>query len=171
MLELTVPCVLLLVSLAALRGKHDVYGALLDGGRDGLRLLLTVTPALVMLLTAVGMLRASGVPDALVRLLTPAARLLGLPPQTLPLVLLRPCSGSAALAVGAELMAFYGPDSLVGRTAAVMLGSTETTFYVLSVYFSSCGIRKGRYVLPAALIADLAGFLGAALTVRLLWHG
>ena len=81
MLELIVPCVLLLVSLAALRGKHDVYGALLDGGRDGLRLLLTITPALVMLLTAVGMLRASGALDALVRLLTPAARLLGLPPR------------------------------------------------------------------------------------------
>ena len=83
------------------------------------------------------------------------------------LVLIRPISGSAALAVGADLIAAHGPDSLIGRTAAVMLGSTETTFYTLSVYFGSCGIKKTRYALPAALIADLMGFLAAAWTVRL----
>ena len=84
------------------------------------------------------------------------------------LMLIRPISGSAALAVGTELIAAYGPDSTVGRTAAVMLGSTETTFYTISVYFGSCGIRKTRYAVPAALIADLTGFLAAAWTVRLL---
>ena len=85
----------------------------------------------------------------------------------MPLVLLRPFSGSAALAVGADLMSTYGPDSLIGRTAAVMLGSTETTFYTISVYFGASGIRKTRYAIPAALIADLSGFVMASLTARL----
>lgn len=135
---------------------------------DGLRLLVSIVPALVMLLTAVHLLRASGAVDLLTRWLTPAARVLGLPPQVLPLVLLRPVSGSAALAVGADLMAQYGADSLIGRTAAVVLGSTETTFYTISVYFGAAGIRRTRYAVPAALIADLTGFLVAALTARFL---
>ena len=88
--------------------------------------------------------------------------------EVLPLLLLRPVSGSAALAVGADLMAQYGADSLIGRTAAVVLGSTETTFYTISVYFGAAGIRRTRYAVPAALIADLTGFLVAALTARFL---
>ena len=83
------------------------------------------------------------------------------------LLLIRPLSGSAALAVGAELMAAHGPDSLVGRTAAVMLGSTETTFYTVSVYFGACGVKKTRYAIPAALIADVVGFLAASWSVRM----
>ena len=94
--------------------------------------------------------------------------LFGIPPETAPLVLIRPFSGSAALAVGSDLMATYGVDSRIGRTAAVMLGSTETTFYTISVYFGAAGIRDPRHTVPAALIADLTGFAVAALTVRLL---
>ena len=113
------------------------------------------------------MLRASGAVEVLTRFLTPVANAVGLPAETLPLVLLRPFSGSAALAVGAELMQTYGADSLIGRTAAIMLGSTETTFYTISVYFGAAGIRKTRYTIPAALVADLTGFLVAALTAKL----
>ena len=160
------------VAVAALARRQDLYAALLEGGLDGLRLLVSIVPALVMLLTAVHLLRASGAVDLLTRRLTPAARVLGLPPQVLPLLLplalLRPVSGSAALAVGADLMAQYGADSLIGRTAAVVLGSTETTFYTISVYFGAAGIRRTRYAVPAALIADLTGFLVAALTARFL---
>ena len=161
-----VPGLLLLAACAALRKKQDVYGALLEGGQNGLRLVFTVLPALVMLLTALELLRQSGALEALTRLLTPAARLVGIPAQTLPLVLVRPFSGSAALAVGADLMGTYGPDSRIGRTAAIMLGSTETTFYTISVYFGAAGIKKTRYAVPAALIADLAGFASAALFAR-----
>jgi spore maturation protein B len=100
------------------------------------------------------------------KLLAPAFAVFKIPPETAILVLIRPISGSAALAVGAELMAQYGPDSLIGRTTAVMLGSTETTFYTISVYFGAAGVRKTRYTLPAALIADLTGFVMASLTVR-----
>ncbi len=168
MLDLLVPVLMILVSVCAMAKKQEVYPALLQGGLDGLRLLLSIAPALVMLLTAVHMLRASGAIGLLTELLRPAARWTGIPPETLPLVLLRPFSGSAALAVGADLMAVYGPDSLIGRTAAVMLGSTETTFYTISVYFGAAGIKRTRYAIPAALIADLTGFLMASLTARLI---
>lgn len=100
-------------------------------------------------------------------MLSPVFSLLGIPPETAPLVLIRPISGSAALAVGADLMANYGVDSVIGRTAAIMLGSTETTFYTVSVYFGAAGIRRTRYAVPAALLADLTGFCIASLTARL----
>ena len=158
--------ILLTASLLALRKKENTYDLLLQGGAEGLKLLLHITPALVILLTAVTMLRASGAVDQLSRLLAPLFRLFGIPPETAMLVLIRPISGSAALAVGSELMAQYGPDSLIGRTAAVMLGSTETTFYTISVYFGAVGIKKTRYAIPAALIADLTGFVMASLTAR-----
>ena len=165
---LLVPALLLGVSVLALGRGVDVYGALLEGGRQGLELVKTILPALVLLLTAVELLRVSGAMEALTRLLAPAAQLAGIPPELLPLALIRPLSGSAALAVGADLMAAHGPDSVVGRTAAVMLGSTETTFYTISVYFAAAGVKRSRWAVPAALAADLAGFAAAALTARLL---
>ena len=158
--------ILLVASLLALRKKENTYDLLLQGGAEGLKLLLHITPALVILLTAVTMLRASGAVDLLSRLLAPLFRLFGIPPETAMLVLIRPISGSAALAVGSDLMAQYGPDSLIGRTAAIMLGSTETTFYTISVYFGAVGIKKTRYAISAALIADLTGFIVASLTAR-----
>lgn len=168
MLDLLIPLLLIAVCVYALAKQRDVYTALLDGGLEGLKLLLTIAPALVMLLTAVHMLRASGAIELLNKWLSPVTAVLGIPAETLPLVLLRPFSGSAALAVGADLMATYGVDSLIGRTAAIMLGSTETTFYTISVYFGAAGIKKTRYAIPAALIADLTGFVMASLTARLL---
>lgn len=166
MTDYIVPLLLLTASLMALRKKENTYDLLLQGGAEGLRLLLSITPALVILLTAVHMLRASGAVTLLSKLLTPAFRLVGIPPETAILVLIRPISGSAALAVGAELMAEFGPDSLIGRTVAIMLGSTETTFYTISVYFGSIGIKKTRYAIPAALFADFIGFFMASLTAK-----
>ena len=166
MTDYLIPLLLLAASLLALRRKENTYDLLLQGGAEGLRLLLTITPALVILLTAVHMLRASGAVEILSTFLAPLFHLVGIPPETAMLVLIRPISGSAALAVGAELMAQYGPDSSVGRTVAVMLGSTETTFYTISVYFGAAGIQKTRYAVPAALFADFVGFFMASMTVR-----
>lgn len=145
----------------------DVYDALLVGAGKGLEILLKILPALVTLLTVVAMLRASGGLEVLADVLAPVLGWLGIPPETVGLMLVRPISGSAALGVGSELISTYGPDSTIGRTAAVMLGSTETTFYTIAVYFGATGIRKSRYAVPAALCADAAGFFFAALTVRL----
>ena len=166
MTDYIVPLLLLGICILALRKQEDAYSLLLEGAGDGLKLLLTLMPALVMLLTAVTMLRASGAMELLERFLAPVFERFGIPPETALFVLIRPISGSAALAVGAELMATYGVDSLIGRTVAVMLGSTETTFYTISVYFGAAGITKTRYTLPAALIADLSGFLIASWSVR-----
>lgn len=167
--DLLVPGLMLGVSCAALAGKRDVYTLLVTGAGEGLSLLKNIVPSLIILLTAVYMLRASGAMDLLTRLLSPVCRWVGIPPETAPLVLIRPISGSAALAVGSELMAAYGPDSLIGRTAAVMLGSTETTFYTISVYFGAAGVKGTRYAIPAALLADLTGFLMAAWSVRIFY--
>lgn len=169
MMDYLVPLLLLTASALALRKREHTYDLLLQGASEGLRLLVHILPCLVVLLTAVHMLRASGAVELLSGFLGPLFSLFGIPPETAMLVLIRPISGSAALAVGADLMAQYGVDSAVGRTAAVMLGSTETTFYTISVYFGAAGIRKTRYTIPAALFADFVGFFMASLTVRLLY--
>lgn len=167
MTDYIVPLLLFLTAALALRRRENAYAILLQGASEGLKLLSSILPALILLLTAVHMLRASGAAELLSTLLSPAFSFFGIPPETAMLVLIRPISGSAALAVGAELMAQYGVDSPIGRTAAVMLGSTETTFYTISVYFGAAGIQKTRYTIPAALFADFVGFFMASLTVRL----
>lgn len=167
MTALLVPLLLAAVAVCGVVRRVDVCAALADGARSGGKILLSVFPNLVALLTAVAMLRASGAFEALAAALGPVLGRLGIPAETLPLMLVRPFSGSAALGVGAELIQTYGPDSPVGRTAAVMLGGTETTFYTVAVYFGAAGVRRSRYALPAALTADFVGFLAAALTVRL----
>ena len=162
MTQLLVPCVLAGTALYGTLRRVDVYGALVQGAGQGLETLTRIAPALICLLTAVSMVRASGLLEALASWLSPV---LGLPPELLPLMLVRPISGSAALGVGADLINTYGPDSDLGRMAAVMLGSTETTFYTIAVYFSAAGITRTRYALPAALCADAAGFLASAWAV------
>ena len=167
MTDLLIPLLLIFVSVYALHKKQDVYAPLVTGAQDGLRLLFSIAPALIVLLTAVSMLRASGFFDRMSQLLAPACSFVGSPPELVPLMLIRPFSGSAALAVGAELMREHGVNSPVGRTAAVMLGSSETTFYTIGVYFGAAGVKKTRYTVPAAVVADLTGFFMAALSVRL----
>ena len=169
MTDYIVPGILLFSAAAALRKKENAYDLMLDGAADGLKMLASILPALILLLTAVHMLKASGAVELLSGLLAPVFSLFGIPPETAMLVLIRPISGSAALAAGAELMQSYGVDSLIGRTAAVMLGSTETTFYTISVYFGAAGISGTRYSVAAALFADFVGFFMASLTVRLLY--
>lgn len=165
-----VPLIIAAAAVCGLIKKVDVYGALVQGAGEGLEVTLKILPALVGLLTAVYMLRASGALDLAAAALGPLLTWVGIPPETVGLMLVRPISGSAALGVGSELITAYGPDSLVGRTAAVMLGSTETTFYTIAVYFGAAGITKSRYAVPAALCADLAGFLAAAWAVRVIFY-
>ena len=167
MTDYLVPGILILSCALALRKKENAYDLLITGAGDGLKLMGRILPVLAVLMTAIAMLRASGAAEMLSGLLSPVFSFLGIPPETALLVLIRPISGSAALAVGAELMAEYGVDSLIGRTAAVMLGSTETTFYTISVYFGAAGIRNTRYTVLAALFADFMGFFMASLTTRL----
>lgn len=165
--SMLIPLIIAFVALFGFWRKTDVYTALSTGAKDGLHILMRIFPSLVGLLTAVYMLRASGLLTLLEQALAPALSFLGIPPETVGLMLIRPVSGSGALGVGAELISTYGPDSTIGRTAAVMLGSTETTFYTIAVYFGAAGISKTRYAVPAALCADFMGFLAASWAVRL----
>lgn len=169
MLTMLVPALMLVIALWGLVRKVDLWSALVDGAGDGLKVSLRIAPPLIALLTAVYMLRASGALELLGQLLEPVLSAVGIPVETISLLLVRPVSGSAALGVGAELIETYGPDSLVGRTAAVMLGSTETTFYTIAVYFGAAKVAKTRYAVPAALCGDIAGFLAASWAVRLLF--
>ena len=168
MTDYIVPLLIFFAAALALRKKENAYDLLIAGGAEGLKLLFSIIPALVLLMTAVQMLKASGAVALFSSAAAPLLSFLGIPPETAMLVLIRPISGSAALAVGSDLMATYGVDSLVGRTAAIMLGSTETTFYTVSVYFGAAGIKKTRYTIPAALLADFVGFFMASLTARFL---
>ena len=166
-LDLLVPLLLFFLSAFSLSKKQDVYAIMTEGMQNGFRLLLTIAPSVMLLLCAVKMLRASGFFEILCAALSPVFGAIGFPVELLPLMLIRPISGSAALAVAAEIMKTYGVDSAIGQTAAIMLGSTETTFYTISVYFGATGLKRTRYAVPAALCADLAGFIGAVLAQKL----
>lgn len=163
------PCLLAGLSLYALRRRVDVFAALTAGAAGGLYVLRRILPPLTALLTAVYMFRASGALDALTAALAPLLTRLGIPPEVTALLLVRPLSGSGALGAAGEVIARYGPDSYPGRVAAVMMGSTETTFYTVAVYFGAAGVRRTRHTIPAALAADLTGFLASAFFVRLLF--
>ncbi len=163
--SLVVPCLLAGLALYALGKRVDVYGALTAGAADGLQLVIRILPALVALLTAVSMFRASGAMDVLTRALAPVLEKLGIPPETAPILLVRPLSGSGALAVVSDLISRHGPDSYTGRVAAVMMGSTETTFYTIAVYFGAAGIKKISYAPFAALFADFVGFAASIVIV------
>ena len=165
--SLVIPLLLAGVAVYGMGRRVDVYSALTHGAEEGLTVLLRIIPALVGLLTAVSMFRASGAMEWFSGLCAPVLELLGIPAETAPLMLVRPVSGSGALAVASDLLSTYGPDSYVGRVAAVMLGSTETTFYTIAVYFGAAGIHKTRHTVPAALTADFMGFFASALSVRL----
>jgi spore maturation protein B len=144
----------------ALTRKVKVYPVFVEGAKEGFQIAVVV---------ALGMLRASGAMDALATLLAPLTSALGIPTSVLPMVLVRPLSGGAALGVVADVLRSDGADSYAGRLVSVMAGSTETTFYVLAVYFGAIGITRYRQALPAALLADLAGFSASVVAVRWLF--
>jgi spore maturation protein SpmA len=146
--------------------KVKVYEVFVTGAKEGFGLAVMIIPYLVAILGAVGMLRASGGLDRLVGWVDPFTSMLGIPGEVLPLALLRPLSGSGAFGITAELLETYGPDSLVGNIASTMNGSTETTFYVLAVYFGVIGVTKIRHAVPAGLAADIAGVVASCAAVH-----
>lgn len=148
--------------------KVRVFDLFTEGARAGAESTLQILPSLVGLMAGVYMLRASGVMDILIRVLTPIASFLDMPKEVLPLALLRPVSGSGSLALATDLFKTAGPDSPAGKVASVLMGSTETTFYAVTVYFGAIGIKKIRHTLKSAVVADFAGLLFAVIFTRLL---
>lgn len=166
-----IPLLVAGIPLYALLRRVNVYATFLEGAKEGFQTGVRIVPALVAVLTALGMLRASGALDALAAALAPVLGPLGVPASVLPLAVVRPLSGSAANGVVADVLRAEGPDSYAGRLASVMAGSTETTFYVLAVYFGAVGISRYRHALWAGLLADAAGMTAAVIVVRLLFGG
>ncbi len=149
--------------------KVKVYEVFVEGAKDGFNVAVRIIPYLVAMLVGIGIFRASGAMDVMSAVLSPVTNLIGMPAETLPMALMRPLSGSGSLGIMTELMNVHGPDSFIGVLASTMYGSTETTFYVLAVYFGSINIRNTRHALPAGLIADIFGMLGAVFIVRVLF--
>ena len=162
-IPLTVFFLLCLGSGAAKR--VPLYDAFAEGAKTGLQTAWRILPPLIAMLCAIRAFSASGLTDALSALLSPALRWAGIPPETLTLMLLRPLSGSASLAMLRDILHAYGPDSRVGLVASVMMGSSETVFYTCCVYLGAAGIRKSRHTIPCALLAWLAGSVAAGLLI------
>ena len=158
---------LLIIVYGGVRGV-DVFDAMCRGIKDGMGVCAGIFPAMLIMLTAVSMLRASGGSELISYALTPVARLLGIPGECIPLALLRPFSGSGALSIGSEIIKSAGADSYPGRVAAVMLGASETSFYTIAVYSAYLGLKNTAYTLPAALSADFTAFVMSGVAVRLL---
>lgn len=149
--------------------KVKVYEVFVEGAKDGFNTAVRIIPYLVGMLFAIGIFRASGAMDVLVAVLSPLTELVGMPAEALPMAFLRPLSGSGSLGFMTELMKVHGPDSFIGVLVSTMYGSTETTFYVLAVYFGSVNIKNTRHALPAGLVADVFGMAGALIVCRILF--
>ena len=149
--------------------KINVFDAFVTGAKQGFETSITLIPYLVAMLVAIGMLRASGFFELMQTLLAPVLSLIGMPTELLPLALIRPFSGSASTGIMAELIHQYGGNSLIAKTAATMMGSTETTFYVIAIYFGAVGIKRTRYAIPAGLLADFAGVVASVIICRYLF--
>jgi spore maturation protein B len=141
------------------------YESFVEGGKEGIKIAVSIIPFLVGMLVAISVFRASGALDALMKWIRPAMESIGIPAEIVPLILIRPISGNAALGMTSDLIAVYGPDSFIGRLASVLQGSTDTTFYVLTVYFGAVGIKKMGDALKVGLLADLVGIVAAIAVV------
>jgi len=164
-----IPLIILGIVSYGMFKKVKVYEAFVEGAKEGFQVGVRIIPFLVAILVAIGMLRASGAIDLFVSALSPLLGAIGFPPEALPMALIRPLSGSGALGVLSELLTTHGAESFIGRLASVMMGSTETTFYVLTVYLGSIGVRRGRHTLAACLTADVAGLTAAFLVCKLVF--
>ena len=165
--DFVVPLIVVGIFVYATVKRVDVFSVFCEGAKEGLQTCADILPALVLLLVCVGMFRASGAVDALTELVRPLCSVVGFPAECMPMVILRPFSGSGAMAVYNGIAAANGVDSFAERVASVLLGSSETTFYTVAVYFSSVGVKKTRYAVPAALTADLTAWIvcGAVVTL------
>jgi spore maturation protein SpmA len=149
--------------------KVKVYEEFVDGAKEGFNIAIKIIPYLVAMLMAIGIFRAGGAMDWLIYILKPITNFIGMPAEALPMALMRPLSGSGSLGIMTEIISVHGPDSFIGILVSTFFGSTETTFYVLAVYFGTINIKNTRHAVPAGLIADVAGILGALFIVRLLF--
>lgn len=163
-----IPTVILIILLYGVAEKNKVYDTFLEGAKDGIEIVFKLFPTLVGIFLAVGALRQSGIIDLIIKLISPITNLLKIPSQILPLAMLRPISGSASMAVAVDIMQKYGVDTTIGLITSTIMGSTETTLYTIAVYTSCVGVKKTRFVLFAALIADFVGMITSVVIWQIL---
>lgn len=164
-----IPVILLVITTYGMMKKVKVYEVFTEGAKEGFHTAIRIIPFLTAMLVAIGVFRASGAMGYFAQLVAPLTNAIGMPSEILPMAIMRPLSGGGASGIMNSLFTEFGPDSLIGRMASVMNGSTDTTFYVLAVYFGSVGIRKARYALSAGLLADLAGLLAAVIITNIVF--
>lgn len=164
-----IPVIILVICTYGVFKRIKVYEVFTDGAKEGFYTAVRIIPFLVAMLVAIGVFRASGAMDYFSALLAPVTNLIGMPSEVLPMAIMRPLSGGGANGIMNELFKVHGPDSLIGRMASIMSGATDTTFYVLAVYFGAVSIRKTRHALPCGLLADLAGMLAAVFITNLMF--
>ncbi|WP_106497364.1 spore maturation protein [Lentibacillus sp. Marseille-P4043] len=164
-----IPCFIMIVLIVGTWKRVPAYELFVEGGKEGVKMAFSLLPFLVGMIVSIAILRASGALDAFIGLLSPVLSFLGVPPDIVPLALVRPISGTAALGVTTELIDTHGPDSFIGRLASTMQGSTDTTLYILTIYFGAVGIKKMRYALKVGLIADLIGIIASIIIVTIVF--
>jgi len=167
--DLAIPFVILSIVGYGIVKRVKLYEAFIEGAKGGFEVAIKIIPFLVAILVAIGMFRASGAMDYLIKAISPLTNLFGMPAEALPVAIMRPLSGSGTLGLVTEIMKTHGPDSFIGNLVSTMYGSTETTFYVLAVYFGSVGIKKTRHAVPAGLLADAAGLIAAFVICKLVF--
>jgi spore maturation protein B len=166
-----IPVFLLFIPIYGAVRRVKVYESFVEGAKEGFQVGVRIIPYLVAILVAVGMLRGAGAIDILAQWLDPVLRRVGMPAEILPLAIMRPLSGSGSLGIVTELVKAHGPDSFIARLAATAYASTETTFYVLAVYFGAVGIKKARHAVVAGLLADIVSLIAAVVVCRLVFRG
>lgn len=168
MTDYIAPVIIIVVFAVGIATKTDIFDAFIDGASDGLKTTFDILPALICLMTCIGMFNASGAMEMLIQFISPVTSFFGFPDECTSLIFIRPLSGSGALSVYDGIISENGPDSFAGRIASTMMGSTETTFYTVAVYFGAAKIKKTRYAIPAALIGDMVGWIASAIAVRVI---
>lgn len=164
-----IPCFILLVLLLATGKKLPTYELFVEGGKEGVKMAFSLLPFLLGMLVSITILRSSGFLDAFIQVISPILSFFGIPPDIVPLALIRPISGTAALGMTTELISTHGPDSFIGRLASTMQGSTDTTLYILTIYFGAVQIKKMRYALKVGLVADLIGIMASIIIVTIIF--
>lgn len=165
-----IPLLILAAVIFGIYKGNNIYGDFLDGAQDGAKTVLTIFPNIIAVMAAISMLKASGFIEILAHAISPVLKLIGMPSPVLTLAFLRPLSGSASLSVVGDIFKNFGADSESGLIASVMMGSTETTFYTVALYFGSCGIKNIRHTLFAALAADIAGIIASVIITRIYFN-
>ncbi len=166
--SIAIPVIILVIIIYGLFEKNKVYDSFLDGAKEGMGIVIKLFPTLIAIFVAVGALRNSGLIDLIVKLIEPIIKTLYIPSQIMPLALLRPISGSASMAVAVDIMQKYGVDTTIGLITSTIMGSTETTFYTIAIYTSAVGIKKTRFILLGALLADIAGMVTSVVICNIL---